>query len=109
ESERLRLIGMIPVLKRHLWFLSMTSSQALTQTVFGSLARHEPARDAGRAGDPGRRAAVSVGRSWRRAPLARGRGLLSGRTPAHLEGRGIPWPEPSYGGMQADGRGRRAL
>ena len=38
ESERLRLIGMIPVLKRHLWFLSMTSSQALTQTVFGSLA-----------------------------------------------------------------------
>lgn len=37
ESERLRLIGMIPVLKRHLWFRSMSSSQALTQTVFGSL------------------------------------------------------------------------
>ena len=38
ESERLRLIGMIPVLKRHRWFRSMTSSQALTQTVFGLLA-----------------------------------------------------------------------
>jgi hypothetical protein len=38
ESERLRLIGMIPVLKRHQWFRSMSSSQALTQTVFGSLA-----------------------------------------------------------------------
>ena len=38
ESERLRLIGMIPALKRHLWFRSMRSSQALTQTVFGSLA-----------------------------------------------------------------------
>ena len=38
ESERLRLIGMIPALKRHRWFRSMSSSQALTQTVFGSLA-----------------------------------------------------------------------
>jgi hypothetical protein len=38
EVERLRLIGMIPVLKRHQWFRSMSSSQALTQTVFGSLA-----------------------------------------------------------------------
>jgi len=38
ENERLRLIGTIPVLKRHRWFRSMASSQALTQTVFGSLA-----------------------------------------------------------------------
>ena len=38
ESERLRLIGMIPVLKRHQWFRSMRSSQALTRTVFGLLA-----------------------------------------------------------------------
>ena len=38
KCERLRLIGMIPVLKRHRWFRSMSSSQALTQTVFGSLA-----------------------------------------------------------------------
>jgi len=38
KSERLRLIGMILVLKRHRWFRSMSSSQALTQTVFGSLA-----------------------------------------------------------------------
>ena len=38
ESERLRLIGMIPVPKRHHWFRSMSSSQALTRTVFGLLA-----------------------------------------------------------------------
>ena len=38
ELERLRLIGMIPVLKRHRWFRSMSSSQALTRTVFGLLA-----------------------------------------------------------------------
>jgi hypothetical protein len=32
------LIGMIPVSRRHQWFGSMASSQALTQTVFGTLA-----------------------------------------------------------------------
>jgi restriction endonuclease-like protein len=34
---------------------------------------------------------------------------LPGRTPAHIEGRGIPGSEPGDGGMQADGRERRTL
>jgi hypothetical protein len=34
---QLRLLGVIPVHKRHKWFRSMTSSQALAQSIFGNL------------------------------------------------------------------------
>ena len=37
ESEQERLLKMIPVKERHKWFGSMSSSQALAQSVFGNL------------------------------------------------------------------------
>ncbi len=38
EAQRREILRLIPPRKRHLWFRSMTSSQALVQSVFGNLA-----------------------------------------------------------------------
>ena len=40
-EERRRLLDLVPVNKRHRWFRSMTSSQALAQSVLGNLIVHD--------------------------------------------------------------------
>ena len=68
EVERLRLIGMIPVLKRHQWFRSMSSSQALTsqeareKRIVGSLKpfRWNPAGNQSRPVEPDQQPEASL-------------------------------------------------